>query len=427
MRPEPGRPDPDPPGHRRSFYRLACALVHRPGLVRRLGAALVRWPALGGAGWVAGGQAVRQVLHRPASFTNASHRANLVAGDFLIGQESGPEHDRERALLGGVLDALAAGPLRADADAAARERLAQIAADGSPSFDLIDNYLIWVALRPLLAGFGAAAPWLLSGSRSFEADDALARRYTHEIRHVAAHLFGGADAPVEVLRRAEMSADALRARVRRVLPEIAMSWTHAPTASYASLERMALGLTWVSHPVTVQAGALAIQELLGRPRVYAELRSRVGELGERAWGDAGLREELRGHLLELMRFRPVFPLLARDVPRPAVCPSGARHEPKCPAGSKLRVLSIAAMFDAQTVPAAGVFDAQREVRTNDDLRWLMFGHGPRQCPAKLHAVTILESALLGLLTLPRLRWADRYGQRIGYDGPMVSRMRLRVA
>jgi hypothetical protein len=60
------------------------------------------------------------------------------------------------------------------------------------------------------------------------------------------------------------------------------------------------------------------------------------------------------------------------------------------------------------------------------VRYLMFGHGPRQCPAKAHALDILESALLGLLMLPKLRWADDGGERMRYDGPMVSRMRLRL-
>jgi cytochrome P450 len=130
--------------------------------------------------------------------------------------------------------------------------------------------------------------------------------------------------------------------------------------------------------------------------------------------------------LELMRFRPVFPLLARDVPRTAVCPSGAVHERKLAAGSRLSVLSLAAMFDAHDSPIAGYFNPQRDWFGLDDVRWLMFGHGPRQCPAKSQAVAILESALLGLLTLPKLRFADGWGQRIQCDGPMVSRMRLRL-
>lgn len=424
--PEAGRPDPDPPCWRRWRYRIACWLVHHPRVVRWVGCLLVRWPGLGGRLVVARREAVQHVLTRPGSFTNASHQPNLVAGDFLIGQESGPDHDADRAILDGVLAALAAGPLRADADAEARDRATKLGADASRPFDLIEDYLMWVALRPLIRGFGTAVPGLLSGSREFGPDDALVRGYVHEIRHVAAHLFGGAVAPVEVIRRAELSAAALQARVRGVLPEIRQSWTHAPGASDDALQRNALGLTWVSHPVTVQAGALIVQELLRRPFVYAPLRGRVEQLGARAWDDAELRASIRDHVLELMRFRPVFPALARDVPRPAVCPSGAHREPKCPAGARLMVMSIAAMFDAHDSPVPGYFNPQRDWGRLEEVRWLMFGHGPRQCPAKSQAVEILTSALLGLLTLPRLRWADGFGRRMRYDGPMISRMRLRM-
>lgn len=424
--PEPGRPDPDPPCWRRWRYRIACWFVHHPRVVRWFGAALVRWPALGGRSIVARSKGVQHVLMRPEDFTNASHRPHLVAGDFLIGQEPGPAYDADRAIFDGVLAALAAGPLRADADAEARDRAAKGCDAPSQPFDLIEDYLVWVVLTPLLRGFGAAAPWLVSGSRQFAFDDALARGYMHEIRHVAAHLFGGAGAPVEVIRRAELSAASLQARVRGVLPEIRQSWPHAQGAPDDALQRNALGLTWVSHPVTVQAGALIVQELLRRPRVYASLRGRVHELGARAWDDAELRASIRDHVLELMRFRPVFPLLARDVPRPVVCPTGAQREPRCPGGGQLKALSIAAMFDAHDLPKVGRFNPQRGWREHEDVRYLMFGHGPRQCPAKSHAIQILESALLGLLTLPELRWADGFGRRMRYDGPMVSRMRLRM-
>ena len=57
----------------------------------------------------------------------------------------------------------------------------------------------------------------------------------------------------------------------------------------------------------------------------------------------------------------------------------------------------------------------------------MFGYGDRQCPAKTYAVDILTSALIGLLTLPELRLAHDDGKAIMYDGPLMSRMRVRFA
>ena len=74
----------------------------------------------------------------------------------------------------------------------------------------------------------------------------------------------------------------------------------------------------------------------------------------------------------------------------------------------------------------GQFCPHRDWGVEADSRYLMFGFGDRQCPAKDHAVTILTSALIGLLTLPELRWVDGWGERVRYDGPMICRMRLRL-
>lgn len=424
--PEAGRPDPDPPCRRSLHYALICRLVHQPGLIRCVAAVLRRWPALGGARVVARRDAVDQVLTRPASFTNASHATNLVAGDFLIGRESGPAHAADRAVLDGAFDLVADG-LRSRADAAAGERVARLMSARAP-FDLIEDYLMWVALRALIRGFGDAAPVVVAGTGATdaEADPPLALRYMHEVRHVAAHLFGGAEAPMAIVRRAEASAAALRARVRAALPELRAAWPHARGASDEAIERNAVGLAWVSHPVTVQAGALIVRELLRRPFVYAELHGRVEKRGSSAWHDAELRADIRAHVLELMRFRPVFPALSRAVPRPAICPSGAYREPRCKAGGALAAMSLGAMFDTRVNPSLEQFDPQRDWGSDEALRWWMFGHGPRQCPAMSQAVVVLESALLGLLRLPRLCWADALGRRIRYDGPMVSRMRLRL-
>ena len=72
----------------------------------------------------------------------------------------------------------------------------------------------------------------------------------------------------------------------------------------------------------------------------------------------------------------------------------------------MTVLSIAAMFDPDAVPDSKRFCPSRKWGNQDDLRWLMFGYGTRQCPARTYAVEILTSALIGLLILPELQLAD---------------------
>lgn len=423
MKTEIGHPDPWPPGLRRAIYSLFCWLNRHPGVWRAIGARFRRSPQLSRLiPFAARRRSVKEVLTRPASFSNTSHGPHLIAGDFLIGMDPGPTYAADRALFDAILRML---NVQADADREARARIASLASSRSADFDLLDDYLTWVVFAAIKPAFGSALDGVLTGVAGRKPDEATERRYLEEIRHVAAQLFAGSLAPAEVKRRAELSAMSLKARIDRMTSALQASWPQAGITADA-VRRNGIGLAWVSHPVTVQSGALAFQELLGRPAIYRELRRQAAALGDQVWTDAAFRESVRNHVLELMRFRPIFPLLARDVPRATEFESGAAPNPKCPAGSSLTVLSIAALFDPDGMKDIGRFCPQRDWKGEADTRFLMFGFGGRQCPARDHAVTILTSALTGLLTLPELRWADRRGARIGYDGPMISRMRLKL-
>jgi cytochrome P450 len=151
----------------------------------------------------------------------------------------------------------------------------------------------------------------------------------------------------------------------------------------------------------------------------------IGEPG--VWKDGDFRKCVRDHALELMRFRPIFPLLARDVPRDTEFETGGHSNAQCRGGGSVAVWSIAALFDSRAVPDSSRFCPHRNWGNEDRLRWLMFGYGDRQCPAKDYAVEIITSALIGLLILPELRLARDEGKAITYDGPLMSRMRMRFA
>jgi hypothetical protein len=55
----------------------------------------------------------------------------------------------------------------------------------------------------------------------------------------------------------------------------------------------------------------------------------------------------------------------------------------------------------------------------------MFGHGARQCIARDHVVEVLVSALIGLLLLPRLGFADSLWRRFSLEGPAICRLHLK--
>jgi cytochrome P450 len=174
----------------------------------------------------------------------------------------------------------------------------------------------------------------------------------------------------------------------------------------------------------VQSAALVVQELLRRPKVYRALRSKATETADRVWEDSCFRDSVRDHVLELMRFRPIFPLLARDVPRNTEFETGGRSNAQCRAGGKVAIWSIAALFDSRAVPDSGRFCPHRDWGGDESLRWMMFGYGDRECPAKHYALEILTSALIGVLTMPELKLAGDGGKPIEYDGPLMQRMRV---
>jgi cytochrome P450 len=414
-------PDAKPPGLRGLLYGAFCWFNRHIIVLRGIGALLRLWPSLGGRfGLAARASAVKGVMTRPRSFSNSAHAPDLVAGDYLIAMDPGPTYDADRALLEKRLAGL---NVQADADQEAQRRVTELRQLGENSFDLIDDYLMWIAFHAIQPVFGTAASEVAAGAGGDVKDMGLQRQYLLEIRYVAGQLLAGNLSTLGVQRRAEVRADSLRARIEGVSSDLQKAWS----SPFDVIERNAVGLAWISHPVTVQSGALVVQELLSRPKVYRTLRSMAAKAAGRVWADNGFRECVRDHVLELMRFRPIFPLLARDVPRDTEFETGGRRNALCPAGGKVAIWSIAALFDPRAVPDSGRFCPHRDWGDEEGLRWLMFGYGDRQCPAKDYAVEILTSVLIGLLTMPELRLARDDGKAITYDGPLMSRMRVRFA
>jgi cytochrome P450 len=206
------------------------------------------------------------------------------------------------------------------------------------------------------------------------------------------------------------------------MPELRCAWAHAKPHEDAAVRRNGVGLGWVGHPASVQSCALMMQELFKRPPVYRRLRDRAQSLGDAVWTDPAFRTMLRGHVLELMRFRPTFPMLKRDVPRETTVRAGEHRRVDIPGGRQLTLLSIGAMFDPKAFSKPDLYWPERHVDAEDEM--IHFGLGPRPCVGRLHVVEVLISALTGLLLLPPMRYADPWWSRIGYDGPIVSRMML---
>ena len=423
MKTSTGNPDSMPPGVRGILYAVVCWLLRHPDALRRIGALLRYWPSLAGRlGQAVRASAAKGVLTRPTSCSNAGHRPNLVAGDYMIAMDPGPTYDDDRKLLEGRLAIL---DVQTGADVEAKRLATQLKQPGQEPFDLLEKYMMWVVFEAIKPVWGGAGSRIAAGASGNTNDRGLQLQYMLEIRYVAGQLLAGGMSTPDIRRRAELCGKALSARMKGVTSDIQKAWNVSIPDN--DLERSAAGLSWVSHPVTVQSGALIVQELLRRPDVYRKLRKKAEQAGAGVWTDYEFRKCVWEHVLELMRFRPIFPLIPRVVPRDTEFETGGRYNADCPAGGNVAVWSIGALFDSNAVKDSKKFCPHRNWGDEEDLRWMMFGFGSRQCPAKDHAVNILTSALIGLLTMPELQLARDDGKAITYDGPLMSGMRVRIA
>ncbi|MGV3572470.1 MAG: hypothetical protein ACO1PB_17855 [Ramlibacter sp.] len=408
---------------RRYGHLLQGRLFNRP----RLLAGLARLGQWGGAAVACTPQEVKDVCLRTADFSNLAHADKLVAGPFVIGMDSGPVHARERQAASFPLSLADFGQLAADE---ARRRLPRLRARLDGSIDLVNDYLVHVAWAGLGGIFDPAARAAIEGvAPGIDRDAALQSLY-FELRQVGGHLVvGGKTAPRPVQVRAAACAAALNERVERALPHIASAWQACPHAA-ASARRQAVGLMWVGHPAMVQAGAFVFQELRARPADYAALRCLVRDHGSQAYAEPAVREVVRGHVLECLRHRPPFPALPRLAPLGAelwLRQAGDEQRPATvvAAGKSVVVAIVAALHGAKWGDTYQPKEALALWRQGaDDLP--IFGVGARNCIAREQVLELLVSAIIGLLHLPELDYADRWWWRIRYDGPIITRLRLKV-
>ncbi|MBS0340510.1 MAG: cytochrome P450 [Proteobacteria bacterium] len=389
-------------------------MIHQPAMLR-----LVAWVARGQPwfGRMIKSAATRadvvSTFERQTAFSSSSHRPNLIAGDFVIGMESGARHSAERRLVDAQFPPATDFGLHAAQEA--RKRSDELLGGDAREFDLIDDYMVPLAWQAISGAFGARLPQLPPGDPMLM-----------NLRYLGAHLIVGPVATERVQERARDSAAAVNAWVRSNIEPLRQAWTHGGfSPEREEVARNVVGMLWVGHPATAQSGALVMQELLARwrdPRV-AGFVDRVRRHAD-PWADAELREEAKGHVLEALRLRPPFPILTRDVRRDTL--TGAGGAGRVRGGTRYTVMGIGAMSDPAAMREPQVYRPGRKFRHEED-RYLMFGWGARQCPGRDPVVEILASALLGIVRLPHLQWASPWWRRVQFDGPIISGMRLRFS
>ncbi|MGO4714817.1 cytochrome P450 [Bradyrhizobium sp. 2TAF24] len=177
------------------------------------------------------------------------------------------------------------------------------------------------------------------------------------------------------------------------------------------IRRYLTGLIATGGATIVRATAHAVDQLLAHPHGLQLARDAAARL-DRAPQDAAAAAALQQLVYEALRFRPMLPLLVRDCPRDTVIAGGTPRARIVPGGTRVIAAPLAAMFDAQKVPAPSEFRADRPQDA-----YVLFGVGVRSCFGRYIADIVLLQIARALLRLPALARAPGEAGEVRYEGP----------
>ena len=163
-----------------------------------------------------------------------------------------------------------------------------------------------------------------------------------------------------------------------------------------------VGVLMLAGTTTVKAVTLALHELLSR-----KLESEAAIAAARSGED----KQVFAYAQEALRFRPVFPFLARYCPRDTVLGQGKAWETRVAADMVVGVSPMTAMFDPEKVSVPNQFIVGRP----SDV-YMHFGHEVvHTCIGKHLAATALRFMLTRLLAERTMRPG-----KIRYDGAAIA-------
>lgn len=313
---------------------------------------------------------VVEVLTSDGDFSVSTYAPPMraITGDFILGLDGGPQYERDISLLRlafGQGDLPLVGEI---VRKAAEELVAARAADGV--LNVVSDLTNRVPARLVAQYFGVPGPeedMLIRWARAlFEEifvnlkhDRVLTERATaaaEEIRPYLDHLI--------TQRKAEL-ADGQAARDDLLGRLVGQQTLGEKAFSDVEIRSNLIGLLVGCIPTTSKAAALAIDELLRRPRELAAAQ-------QAAQSDDD--ELLSRYVREAMRFAPQAPGLFRVAQRDVRIARGTRHEASLDRGHVVFVATQSAMLDGEVIDEPDEF---RVDRPEGD--YLHYGAGMHTC------------------------------------------------
>jgi cytochrome P450 len=423
---------------------------------------------------------VKAVLCRDADFTSAEYtQARMLGGSFIINIDWPDQHRREESKIQEAFGCPGHDPFErfleydeAHIRAIVSERCQSVIADARRAggeFDVALGLARRVTQDVIEHHYGVPAPngkpdvlaeWLQAlasaiialppaGSRwRHEAEDAADRLRNHimsVVRSRSEEIFAeGADE--EPQAKDDILTRMIKLKPRRLREgddAVAPGEPHPGDNDWVTDDwicRMIVGLLVFGTATVVRTTTDTIDELLKRPRALADAQAAARDV-ELALGNLEKTQEnaasprareaatrnlentraaLLKYIYEALRFRPMLPILARYCPRVTVIARNRLRGRAVPAGARVIVPPLAAMFDARVFRRPGQFRVDRPLEN-----YLLFGAGQHACIGQWVADIELEEIVGALLRLDRLERAPGARGRVGYTAAAATRLFIR--
>ncbi|HEV3190391.1 MAG TPA: cytochrome P450, partial [Polyangiaceae bacterium] len=408
------------------FLRTSLGLLRRSSPVFRVGSTLI----------VTGQPQVREVFSRPKDFLfGFGNGPKMKLGPFLFGMDASRQYFDEKAVLarGAIKDTdidRFGFLVREHANRVLKEKDEKDGPGRSGRIDLVSEFIEPVLLRAGADFYGVKldqaesayvdaprgeqtyAQWIrkLGGvvGSSWPAPfglEALANHLAAEMATFIAKQVPAAPSKSVIGTLKELASSVGAGEAIDERPHGCPAHKYRPPASSLptadDIARCVGGLM-LAGAAAIKASTLALHELLGRPSVLpdAVALARVGQA-----------RTIEGYAWEALRFRPAFPFLVRYCPRATTLATSTQYETAVPAGARVFISPLAAMFDP-----LGVERPEEFIPTRPSTTYLHFGFGLHRCFGELLAARAIGELLTCLLAQRVLE-----AGRIQYEGPAVVR------
>jgi cytochrome P450 len=424
---------------------------------------------------------VKAVLCRDADFTSAEYtQGRMLGGSFIINIDWADQHRREESKIQEAFGCPGHDPFErflefdeARIRAIVSERCQRVIADARRAGGELDVALGLarsVTLAVVERHYGVPAPdgpadmlaeWLQALASAIIALPPNGSRWRHEAENAADRLRNHIMAVVrnrseeifaEGADEGPRAQDDILTRMIKLKPRplregddaVAPGEPHPGDNDWVDDDwicRMIVGLLVFGTATVVRTTTDTIDELLKRPGALADAQAAARVVGlarrnlettqknaaspqAREAAERNLentRAALLKYVYEALRFRPMLPVLARYCPRVTVIARNRLRGRAVPAGARVIVPPLSAMFDARVFRRPGQF---RVDRPRED--YLLFGAGQHACIGQWVFDIELEEIVGALLRLDRIQRVPGERGRIGYTAAAATRLHITI-